>query len=183
MKLQRLNFGLIWAVALLLTSCGSTHSLRKYDPQSDKAYIVISKEAMTLELFDGAGELIRDFDIACGKAYGNKVRPGDMKTPEGEFHISELCDARYWTHDFGDGKGERKGAYGSHFIRLHTPPHTGIGIHGTHAPKSIGTRATEGCIRLKSRKLKKLVPYIYMGMPVTIISSEKDREATEREKM
>lgn len=135
---------------------------------------MISKEEMTLSLLDEKGESLREFGVACGAAYGNKIRPGDMKTPEGEFTVSEVCDAKPWTHDFGDGKGEIKGAYGAYFIRLLTPPHTGIGIHGTHAPESIGTRASEGCIRLKNRNLRKLISYIYIGMPVTITPSEED---------
>ena len=84
------------------------------------------------------------YPIACGRALGNKEKPGDMKTPEGLFSVQQIQDASAWTHDFGDGKGEIRGAYGSHFIRLKTPGHRGIGIHGTHDPASIGTRATEG---------------------------------------
>lgn len=76
---------------------------------------------------------------------------------------------------FGDGKGEIRGAYGSHFIRLKTPGHCGIGIHGTHDPASIGTRATEGCVRLNNSDLLELVKkYVYVGMPVVILTSEAD---------
>ena len=106
------------------------------------------QEDMTLRLIDGQGGDILKFPIACGKNYGNKRKSGDMKTPEGVFSISEIVDASCWTHDFGDGKGEIAGAYGPFFIRLETPGHKGIGIHGTHKPESIGTRDTEGCIRL-----------------------------------
>lgn len=72
-------------------------------------------------------------------------------------------------------QGEIRGAYGSHFIRLKTPGHRGIGIHGTHDPASIGTRATEGCIRLNNGDLLELVKkYVYVGMPVVILTSEAD---------
>ena len=46
------------------------------------------------------------YPIACGRALGNKEKPGDMKTPEGLFSVQQIQDASAWTHDFGDGKGE-----------------------------------------------------------------------------
>lgn len=143
-------------------------------------YIVISKESMTLNLYDTDGGLIFSFPVAVGKKPGNKKEVGDMKTPEGEFTVSMIQDSSDWKHDFGDGKGEIAGCYGNWFIRLKTPPHTGIGIHGTHDPNSIGTRATEGCIRLHNADLDKLKPLVKVGMKVTIESSFKDMEADGR---
>ena len=142
--------------------------------------IIISKESMTLNLYDSDGGLIFSFPVAVGKNFGNKKEEGDMKTPEGEFSITEIKNASTWVHDFRDGKGEIAGAYGNWFFRLHTPPHNGIGIHGTHAPESIGTRATEGCIRLNNADLDKLKPLVRKGMKVTIESSIKDMEADGR---
>ena len=143
----------------------------------DAHHIVISKESMTLNLFDSQGGLIYSFPIAVGKNYGNKKESGDFKTPEGEFTVQQIQDASTWGHDFKDGKGRIEGAYGNWFIRLKTPPHTGIGIHGTHDPNSIGTRATEGCIRLNNDDLDKLKPLVKLGMKVTIESSILDMEA------
>ena len=146
------------------------------DPNKAK-YIVISKETMTLKLYDSSNRVIFNFPVAVGKNYGNKRKPGDMKTPEGEFSVQQIVSASAWSHDFKDGKGVIPHAYGDWFIRLKTPPHSGIGIHGTHAPSSIGTRATEGCIRLNNENLNKLQPLVKIGMPVTIESSIRDREA------
>lgn len=146
------------------------------DPE-DASKIVISKESMTLNLYDSKGGLIYSFPVAVGKALGNKEKIGDNKTPEGEFSIQQIQSASSWEHDFGDGKGSIKGAYGNWFIRLKTPPHTGIGIHGTHDPNSIGTRASEGCIRLNNADLDKLKPLVKVGMPVIIETSIADQEA------
>ncbi len=146
------------------------------DARGQKAkYIVISKETMTLSVFGEQGNRIAEYPVAMGRNLGNKKKAGDNKTPEGKFEVQQIQDASSWTHDFRDGKGEIKGAYGSHFIRLLTPPHKGIGIHGTHDPSSIGKRATEGCIRLRNEDLLELVKMIYVGMPVTILTSEKDK--------
>jgi lipoprotein-anchoring transpeptidase ErfK/SrfK len=46
---------------------------------------------------------------------------------------------------------------------------TGIGIHGTHNPASIGTLATEGCIRLKNEDLQELRRLVDVGTPVRIL--------------
>lgn len=146
------------------------------DP-NDAHHIVISKESLTLNLYDSKGGLIYSFPVAIGKHPGNKKERGDMKTPEGEFDISQIQVATDWGHDFKDGKGYIKNAYGNWFIRLNTEPHSGIGIHGTHDPSSIGTRATEGCIRLNNADLDKLQPLVKVGMKVTIETSILDQEA------
>ena len=144
---------------------------------NDAHHIVISKESMTLNLYDSNNALIFSFPVAVGKNYGNKQKVGDMKTPEGEFTIQQIQDASSWGHDFNDGKGYINNCYGNWFIRLKTPPHSGIGIHGTHDPNSIGTRATEGCIRLNNADLDKLKPLVKVGMKVTIETSVLDMDA------
>ncbi len=149
------------------------------EPKGDASHpgrIVISKQSMTLTLFDTDSRVICRFPIACGRNFGNKSRVGDMKTPEGDFTVQQIQPASTWSHDFGDGKGVIEGCYGNWFIRLKTPPHTGIGIHGTHDPSSIGTRATEGCIRLHNADLDSLKPLVRIGMPVRIETSKQDRE-------
>ena len=88
-------------------------------------------------------------------------------SPAGNFEVDEILDASYWTHDFGDGKGEIKGAYGPNFISLVTG-WDGIGIHGTHAPESIGTMVSEGCVRMRNGEMLELLPYVEVGTKVTI---------------
>lgn len=100
-----------------------------------------------------------------------------MRTPEGIFLVSDIQRASNWTHDFGDGKGEIKGAYGDYFIRLAVPGHKGIGIHGTHLPESIGTRDSEGCIRLENEDLNELVKLIHPPMTVVITPAAEDETA------
>lgn len=138
--------------------------------QRQSGMILISKREMRLTLLDSLQNPQLVLPIACGKNYGPKKEEGDMKTPEGDFTIREINDSSAWKHDFKDGLGMIEGAYGPYFIRLWTNPHTGIGIHGTHLPTSIGSRATEGCIRLANDDLRELVRYIYVGMPVRILA-------------
>lgn len=147
---------------------GRTVSADVKEADRDAGFIVIDKKKMTLTLYDYKGRPRHSFGMACGKGIGDKQKVGDMKTPEGVFHVERIQDASAWTHDFNDGKGVIKGAYGPYFIRLVTPGHHGIGIHGTHDPASIGTRASEGCIRLKNEDLALLVKSVYPGMAVVI---------------
>jgi len=133
----------------------------------DKKWILVRKKDFTLTLYEGKVVLAR-YPVAIGKNDGDKKEEGDMRTPEGIFSVVSVENSRYWVHDFGDGKGPIAGAYGPYFIRLKTPPHKGIGIHGTHDPASIGTKATEGCIRLRNQDLLKLVKNVTRGMTVII---------------
>ena len=107
--MKRLVYLFAALLMLLPSACG--FELRAQEGSAD-SLIVISKEDMTLRLLDGQGQVLLQYPIACGKNYGNKQKPGDMRTPEGVFSISEIVDASGWTHDFGDGKGEIAGAYG-----------------------------------------------------------------------
>ena len=134
--------------------------------------ILIRKSEFRLYLLED-GNVVNSWPVALGKNAGQKRVSGDMKTPDGTFPIDEMLDASYWTHDFGDGKGEIEGAYGPYFISLDTSNLSGgawdgIGIHGTHDPASIGTRASEGCIRMHNSDLLALKKQISVGTQVTI---------------
>ena len=134
--------------------------------------ILIRKSEFRLYLLVN-GNVVQSWPIALGKNAGQKEVVGDMKTPNGSFPVDEVLGSSDWTHDFGDGKGEIAGAYGPYFISLDTSALSGgawdgIGIHGTHDPASIGTRASEGCIRMNNEDLCALKEHVNVGMQVTI---------------
>ena len=141
------------------------------------AFIVISKRDMTLCVYDrnAAGDtvLVAQYPCCMGKNKGNKQRRGDMRTPESPagkpFKITMIQDASTWKHDFHDGRGEIL-AYGNWFLRLATPGHKSIGIHGsTNNENSVPGRASEGCIRLLDKDIITLKEHFaYVGMPVTV---------------
>lgn len=168
---------LLWIV-LLLPYLGLFVFLqinkKKISEIQNSTFLIISKEELTLKVFDFKGRIRADYPVSVGKNFGNKQKVGDLKTPEGVFHVSDIENSQHWQHDFGDGNGVIEGAYGPYFIRLRTPGHAGIGIHGTHDDSSIGTRATEGCIRLRNEDLVKLLKYLKVNSVVIIIPSKKD---------
>lgn len=137
------------------------------DKIENARFILISKQDMKLRLIDYKGNELFSASVATGINASNKEKVGDMRTPEGVFQIADIQHSSDWKHDFGDGKGEVSGAYGDFFIRLAVPGHKGIGIHGTHLPETVGTRASEGCIRMNNDDLKQLVSLIYP--PVTVV--------------
>ena len=142
----------------------------KYLNQVDSApFIVVDKEALKLTLVDAQGEAIKEYGCSCAINYGAKKVRGDHKTPEGTFKINELLNAKGLSHDFKDGKGPVKDAYGPWFLRLDVPGFWDIGIHGTPFPESIGTRATEGCIRLRNEDITDLKGRVKLGTTVIIL--------------
>jgi lipoprotein-anchoring transpeptidase ErfK/SrfK len=130
------------------------------------AVLIEKNEHKLTVLRDGAR--LKEYRIAVGKNGGDKKRVGDMRTPEGKFAVQRIENASNWTHDFRDGKGVIKNAYGPLFIRLKTDPWKGIGIHGTHDPGSIGTDVTEGCVRLENDDLLEFRELIAVGTKVLI---------------
>ncbi|MDR1885343.1 MAG: L,D-transpeptidase [Synergistaceae bacterium] len=143
----------------------------KRTPKSRRAepgtVVMIDKKIYKLSVVRD-GRTVREYNVAVGKNEGDKERTGDMRTPEGEFKVQQFHDASSWKHDFKDGKGNINGAYGPLFIRLKTPPWSGIGIHGTHDPKSIGNNVTEGCVRMRNEELLEFAEMVDIGTPVII---------------
>jgi len=131
-------------------------------------FIVADKPTLKLTLVDAEGNIIKQYGMACAVHYGPKEVRGDNKTPEGVFKINQLLNAKGIPHDFGDGKGPIKDAYGPWFLRLDVPGFRDIGIHGTPFPESIGSRATEGCIRLTNEDIVDLKNRVKLGTVVII---------------
>lgn len=160
-----------------------------YDPMpaiiadsSEKGrWIYIDKAGFRLYLAEG-NTVVDSWCVALGKVTGNKIKTGDMRTPEGSFSVQKIQDASSWTHDFKDGRGVIKNAYGPWFIRLKTG-WRGIGIHGTHDPNSIGTLASEGCIRMRNEDLQKLKLLVTKGMKVVIGPNAAQDKKEETESM
>ena len=148
---------------------------------SGTAFIVVSKRDQTLTVYDrdakGDTVMMAQFPCCMGKNKGDKQRRGDMRTPESPagkpFKITMIQDASTWKHDFKDGRGNIK-AYGHWFLRLETPGHKGIGIHGsTNNEHTVPGRASEGCIRLLDKDIIILKEHFaYVGMPVIVLPED-----------
>lgn len=179
--MKRSSIILLLAFAILLPYFGLWWMHHWYEQKLDErnraAFVIADKQTMKLSVYDRDGSCVASYPMGCGKGYGTKVEEGDNCTPEGIFRISDIQNSSSWEHDFSDGNGEIEGAYGPWFIRLSTEPHKGIGIHGTHQPQSIGTRCTEGCIRLGNDDIANFKEYAYCGLTVIILPGALDISA------
>ncbi len=201
-----LTLSLIAIALVAISSCGGDKSdknsasapekpkkeeykdIYKGDYDKSKTFIVISKKDQLLTVYAPAGNdtvPVAQFPVCLSLNKGQKEKPGDMKTPESEpgepFVIDAIKPAHYWTHDFGDGRGEIL-AYGAWFLSLKTPGHKGIGIHGsTNNDESVPGRASEGCIRLHDPDIITLKEqYARVGMPVIIKQEDQGLKSFEK---
>ena len=139
-------------------------------------FIVMSKKDFYVYVYEAQGSdtvMLARYDACFSLKKGNKQRVGDMKTPSSTmakpFKITQMQPATSWTHDFRDGRGAIR-SYGDWFLRLQTPGHSGIGIHGsTNNVERVPGRASEGCIRLLDKDIRDLHDfYAFVGMKVVI---------------
>lgn len=128
---------------------GNAITAEKIRKMPGKYRIVIDKSRFELTLYKGDA-VAKVYKIAYGRNPdgADKKAKGDFRTPEGHFWIMSYQPSDKWLH-------QGKLAYGPWFMRLKTP-WNGIGIHGTDEPETIGTKASEGCIRMHSEEVAEL---------------------------
>ncbi|MBI4565378.1 MAG: L,D-transpeptidase [Planctomycetes bacterium] len=65
--------------------------------------------------------------------------------------------------------GHAKNPLGEYWIGLDAPGYFGFGIHGTNEPHTIGTKASNGCIRLLNHDVIELAACVWKGMEVVTV--------------
>ena len=125
--------------------------------------VVVDREAFRLTLYRGEREL-RHFRVAVGqRAY---------PTPTGSFRIVERQTNPTWfppSSPWAKGLGPIPPGVGNPLgTRWMGTSASGIGIHGTPAEWSLGSRASHGCIRMAVRDAEALYSRVSVGTPVFI---------------
>jgi lipoprotein-anchoring transpeptidase ErfK/SrfK len=64
--------------------------------------------------------------------------------------------------------GDPRNPLGEWWIALDHDMHHGIGIHGTNDPRSIGTRASNGCVRMLNEDVREVFAFCPRGTRVII---------------
>ncbi|MBW6514802.1 MAG: L,D-transpeptidase [Candidatus Syntrophosphaera sp.] len=126
-------------------------------------YIIIRKNQNLLCLYKD-GILVKLYPVATGKNREDKDGNEDFATPEGHFRLKRVFDSTDWIYVPPDKSGEFKDVYGPWYFSVDVRRNlsfsgrhwTGIGIHGTNAPASIGQHISPGCIRLHNRDVREL---------------------------
>jgi len=120
--------------------------------------IVVGLEDYTLVAVSG-GRVLFDYTVAIGADTG--------PTPTGRFSVTSRLKHPWYTPD--DEPAERPGSpknpLGSRWIGISKPSY---GLHGTNKPDAIGTKDSEGCVRLRNRHIERLYRHVPEGTPVII---------------
>ncbi len=141
---------------------------KTYNIYVGKWEIVISKSRRKLYLFDGK-KLFKAYSIGIGK---------QDRTPTGSFKTGGKRKNPDWYSPKGKVPfGNPENVLGTRWIRLNPNGKTsrqvsGLGIHGTWAPESIGKAESNGCLRLLNKDVEELfaiLPNERKPVPVTII--------------
>lgn len=120
--------------------------------------IVVSIADRKLALFEG-NQLRRTWEIAVGKP--------STPTPVGVFQVANRVKNPTWFGPQGPVAPGPKNPVGTRWIGLSLP---GYGIHGTNAPKSIGTAASKGCIRMHADDVEELFALVGAGDTVELVA-------------
>ncbi|MEI8080025.1 MAG: L,D-transpeptidase family protein, partial [bacterium] len=120
--------------------------------------------------------------------FGLLVRNGDQlfkyyrvgigrqnRTPVGTFRINSKVPRPVWTPPGRPSVpfGNPENVLGTRWLGLQPiektdPTLKGFGIHGTWQPDSVGTAASEGCVRMKNDEINELFDLVPMGTRVEI---------------
>ena len=129
----------------------------------------------TIITIDRANFKLRLFKrLKLSKTYGVAVGMPGYPTPTGRFSISNKAVNPAWTAP----NSPWAGAYANETVAGGSAENplkarwmgivNGVGIHGTGAPWSIGSRASHGCIRMTVPDVIDLYPRVPVGTPVVI---------------
>ncbi len=132
--------------------------------------IKVSKSHFVLGLYLD-GRLYRIYQVCVGR---------QDRTPSGTFAISQKQLNPSWTFNgevipFGDPRN----VLGTRWLGLEATGDTdhglkGYGIHGTTEPETIGSAASDGCVRMRNEEVEELYDFIPSSfaknpIPVTIV--------------
>ena len=65
--------------------------------------------------------------------------------------------------------GHPKNPLGEYWIGLDAAGYPGFGIHGTNEPQTIGSKASQGCVRMLNADVVELAGCVWKGMAVTTV--------------
>ncbi|MBW4538113.1 MAG: L,D-transpeptidase [Myxacorys chilensis ATA2-1-KO14] len=106
---------------------------------------------------------VKSYPIAVG-------RPG-WETPKGSYKVQQRIEKPTWVHPLTGEVvkgGDPENPLGKYWLGFWTDGKNWIGFHGTPTPKSVGTAASHGCIRMYNKDISELFAKIPIGTEVTV---------------
>lgn len=154
--------------------------------------LIVDKSSQTLRLFHspksvepaksvaGAAPVALQalYPVILGSKQGDKRTQGDLRTPEGLYHVQRWLPGQTLPSRYGLGAFTLD--YPGYLDRLHGKTGNGIWIHGINPRQD--KFDTKGCVALSNENLQLLKNTIHAGTPVLITpkliwGSEKERQA------
>ncbi|EKD82985.1 MAG: ErfK/YbiS/YcfS/YnhG family protein [uncultured bacterium] len=153
--------------SLLAKGSDEVNKLRNNQSRIDK--IVINKANFTSTVYSN-GKVVRIYPIAYGANPdgGSKKAQGDKRTPEGAFSVANKAVNPQYKDIKG---GAANNPLGTRWMGITAGWGGSIGMHGTTAPASIGSRASGGCVRMFTADAEELFSLVKVGTPVIITSA------------
>ncbi|MBE6050394.1 MAG: L,D-transpeptidase [Clostridium sp.] len=144
--MKKLLFTIITTINILFSFNLKAYSLQA--TKTDNYIIFIDVNELTLSLLkENSKELIKKYPIAMGKP--------STPSPIGQWRITS--------------KALKDGPFGGYWLGLNAPWDT-FGIHGTSNPASIGSLASNGCIRMYNNNIKELFNLVNYDTRVIVYS-------------
>jgi lipoprotein-anchoring transpeptidase ErfK/SrfK len=128
--------------------------------QEEGVYIIIDKSSNKLTVVLNETP-VYEFPVATGKS--------ETATPIGEFEIIRKVKNPWYIPKNIPG-GDPSNPIGTRWLGIDVPGTNGYkyGIHGTNDPNSIGSYASQGCIRMRNQDVEWLFRHIPLRTKVHI---------------
>lgn len=133
--------------------------------------VLVSLKDKIARVYDADDRLLASFPITAGSS----VR--GMRTPRGEWKVANVVVYPNFRYDRSMLKTGRRS---KNYVMLPPGPNnpvgvawmglnrSGIGLHGTNNPRTIGRAVSHGCMRLANWDAVRLMEYVQPETPVTI---------------
>ncbi len=132
-------------------------------PATEVISLLLNLDKKRVYVYKG-DEIVTSYPVAIGKR--------KTKTPVGEWQVMEKIKNPGWT-SFKDGrtviKPGRDNPLGARWIGFWTDGRDVIGFHGTNHPETVGTAASNGCVRMYNRDVKVLFRMVKVGTTVKVV--------------
>jgi murein L,D-transpeptidase YafK len=166
-----LTSALIIIISIICSGC-SSQSLNDNDNNS-ASIIEVYKGKQILLVKDSNHNVIKSYKCSIGPSSGKKHFKGDLKTPEGEYHITSKFNSKKTYKSLGISYPN---ADDIAYAKKHNKsPGGSICIHGFGEFNSIGKicrfvklNLTEGCIAVSNEEMDELFEIIPIGTKVII---------------
>jgi len=146
-----------------------------------KYVLVVDTSRSTLFVYEnkqGEARYVTDFYVTIGKLGADKYAEGDQRTPIGVYIIKSELSKSQLADLYGNGAYPLN--YPNEWDRKKQRTGSGIWLHGTASNTySRPPRSSNGCVVLANDDLKKLAPYLQIGITPVIITNRMDWRSDE----